>query len=88
METKEKIEEFLSSEKYKVKQICVRFKDSGSDKSTYHNYDTLYDCLFSDFVGKEINFFELGLGTNNTDVPSNMGEDGVPGAFYMLLGHI
>lgn len=81
METKEKIEEFLSSEKYKVKtDMCKIFKDSGSDKSTYHNYTPLYDCLFSDFVGKEINFFELGLGTNNTDVPSNMGEDGVPGA--------
>ena len=81
MKTKEKIEEFLSTERYKIKtDMCKIFKDSGSDKSTYHNYTPLYDCLFSDFVGKESNFFELGLGTNNTDVPSNMGKDGVPGA--------
>ena len=27
-----------------------------------------------------LNIFEVGLGTNNVDVPSNMGKDGKPGA--------
>jgi hypothetical protein len=29
---------------------------------------------------KELRVFELGLGTNNTSLPSNMGADGRPGA--------
>jgi hypothetical protein len=53
----------------------------GSDKGTGpHNYTTLYYKMFKDMRDKKINIFELGLGTNNTDIPSNMGSYGKPGA--------
>lgn len=58
-------------------QILAHF---GSDKSTRHNYDAIYFQLFKDLREKQMNVFELGLGTNNVDVPSNMGPNGRPGA--------
>jgi hypothetical protein len=61
--------------------LCHIMKKYGSDKGLgWHNYTLVYDKLFSKYIGKEINIFEVGLGTNNLDVPSNMGKDGKPGA--------
>lgn len=76
-----RIEEFLNTKKYNNRtEMCQIFEKNKSDKSTFHNYTTFYNCIFSKFIGKNINFFELGLGTNNIDVPSNMGASGKPGA--------
>ena len=75
------IENFTETKLYNQRTLmCEIFKDNNSDKSTYHNYTTFYNYLFSEFIGKNINFLELGLGTNNLDVPSNMGKTGTPGA--------
>lgn len=57
----------------------------GSDKgnatnTNWHNYANLYEPLFKPVINEHIRIFELGLGTNNTDVASNMGADGKPGA--------
>jgi len=53
----------------------------GSDKGKErHNYTLVYEKIFSKFKKKQINLFELGLGTNYTDIPSSMGPDGKPGA--------
>lgn len=62
--------------------MCKLFAEYGSDKSTWHNYTNLYDSLFKNFglVDKEINIFELGLGSNNPNIKSNMGVNGKPGA--------
>lgn len=62
--------------------LCDLFKKHGSDKSTWHNYSTLYDFLFKklNLLESTINLFELGLGTNNINVKSNMGLTGIPGA--------
>jgi hypothetical protein len=45
-----------------------------------HNYTRFYSQIFSGFRNKFINLFELGIGTNNTSIPCNMGEYGTPGA--------
>jgi len=51
----------------------------GSDKGRrWHNYTTVYAALFRD--SRPIRIFELGLGTNNPNLPSTMGVDGRPGA--------
>jgi len=47
---------------------------------SWHNYTTFYYSLFKDRRDTSLRLFELGLGTNNTAIPSNMGPDGVPGA--------
>jgi SAM-dependent methyltransferase len=48
--------------------------------TSYHNYTTVYYSLFKDLRDKKLRIFELGLGTNNLNVPSNMGINGRPGA--------
>jgi hypothetical protein len=81
LKMKNLIKKYITNKKYNERTLmCEILKNNNSDKSTYHNYTTFYDCLFSKFVGKNINFFELGLGTNNLDVPSSMGKNGTPGA--------
>jgi len=56
--------------------------DKGSTDivNSWHNYTTFYYLIFKHLQNKPIRLFELGLGTNNTDIPSNMGSNGRPGA--------
>jgi SAM-dependent methyltransferase len=55
------------------------FNNFGSDKAVVHNYHYLYGPLLA--KREEVqNIFEVGLGTNNVDVVSNMGPRGRPGA--------
>ena len=63
-------------------ELCAIMTRHGSDKgnNTWHNYTKLYHNFFSSFRYNPMNLFELGLGTNNTNFPSNMGEKGHPGA--------
>jgi hypothetical protein len=62
-------------------ELCEIMKRHGSDKGLgWHNYTTIYHELFSGKRHDSINLFELGLGTNNISIPSNMGVDGKPGA--------
>jgi hypothetical protein len=46
----------------------------------WHNYTTFYYNIFKESRDKKLRIFELGLGTNNLNIPSNMGENGRPGA--------
>jgi hypothetical protein len=64
-------------------EIMGRHKsDKGSIniKYSWHNYTTFYYSIFNDLREKQLRVFELGLGTNNVNIPSNMGVDGTPGA--------
>jgi hypothetical protein len=60
-------------------QLEKLFNEMGSDKSTFHDYHLVYGSLFSDRRAVK-NTLEIGLGTNNPDVVSNMGSQGKPGA--------
>jgi hypothetical protein len=61
-------------------ELCGIMSKYGSDKGNHHNYSTLYHYLFGSIKPEKLNIFEVGLGTNNTSVPSNMGPHGKPGA--------
>ena len=66
-------------------QLCELMMKKGSDKGGFvgrsrHNYTPLYYRIFKKWENQNINFFELGIGTTNTDLASNMGETGTPGA--------
>ncbi len=68
-----------------ITPLCGIMNTFGSDKGDggkqgTHNYTTLYYALFKRVRFEPLYIFELGLGTNNTDVPSNMGPLGQPGA--------
>jgi SAM-dependent methyltransferase len=66
--------------------LCEIMGKHGSDKgsvdinNTYHNYTTFYYSIFKSLCDKKLRVFELGLGTNNVNIPSNMGINGHPGA--------
>lgn len=55
------------------------FLKYGSDKSTDHDYHKLYGVILSNKDSIKT-VLEIGLGTNNLDVVSNMGAHGRPGA--------
>lgn len=63
--------------------------DKGMSKEKYdkshwdwkgHFYTNAYEIILLPIRYAAKNIFEVGIGTNNVDVPSSMGELGVPGA--------
>ena len=78
---------YLFDEK-KSTPLCEIMGRHGSDKGSinieysYHNYTTFYYSIFKDLRDKQLRIFELGLGTNNINIPSNMGPKGKPGASH------
>lgn len=90
------VKEFLDKNEFRYgTQLCALMMAFGSDKGgPRHNYTTLYSKLFAAWKDEEIQLFELGIGTNNVNIPSNMGSEGVPGASlfawkqYFPQGHI
>jgi hypothetical protein len=75
------IESFVDSDSKRgaAEQLKERFDYYGSDKATVHNYHLLYGPILAD-RDSVASLLEVGLGTNNLDVVSNMGMDGRPGA--------
>lgn len=68
-----------------VTPLCRIMKSEGTDKALYagngkHNYTPIYYHFFKLLRQKEINLFELGIGTTNLSIEANMGEKGKPGA--------
>ncbi len=80
--------------------LCEIMTRNKSDKASRiggsygHNYTKFYSQIFEKIRFDEINVFELGLGTNNINVESNMGQNGTPGASifgwseYFKYGHV
>jgi hypothetical protein len=61
--------------------MCRVMTKHGSDKGRFwHNYTTIYSELFGKLRGRPLRILELGIGTNNPRLPSNMGVMGRPGA--------
>jgi hypothetical protein len=66
--------------------LCEIMGRNKSDKghidiiNSHHNYTTFYYSIFKELRYKKLRIFELGLGTNNVTLPSNMGSNGRPGA--------
>ena len=76
------VEDFVgaSAQSADTEELRALFQKYGSDKSTGHNYHLLYAWLLSSRRQGDFSMLEIGLGTNNIDVPSNMGLEGKPGA--------
>lgn len=68
-------------ETHSVTPLCTLFDTFGTDKgSRYHYYSRLYNCLFNPIQHDSFSLFEMGIGTNDTSIGCNMGEEGKPGA--------
>jgi hypothetical protein len=63
-------------------KTCRVMTKNGSDKGRPNNYTPVYSELFKDRRDQPLRIFELGLGSDNPDTPSNMGVFGVPGASH------
>lgn len=72
----------------RLAELCDEY---GSDKGqlrpdshpydwSAHTYTDYYSMLFDHCREHVVNVFECGLGTNNPEIPSNMGLNGRPGA--------
>jgi hypothetical protein len=75
------VDKWLLNKDYNVRgEMCGIFKGYNSDKSAWHNYTTLYAPIFKalGYHDRPINLFELGLGSINPDIESNMGHLGNP----------
>jgi len=76
----------LSFDEKQYTPLCEIMGRNKSDKGhinitkSWHNYTTFYYSIFKELREKKLRVFELGLGTNNTNIPSNMGANGRPGA--------
>lgn len=57
-----------------------RSDKGAADGKAWHNYTTLYHGLWGAVRDRPLRIFELGLGTNDVTLPSNMGAGGRPGA--------
>ena len=55
------------------------FNFYGSDKSKFHDYHFIYSSIFKN-PNKVKKILEIGIGTNDTSMLSNMGKFGKPGA--------
>jgi hypothetical protein len=69
----------------KCTPLCDIMIKEGSDKAGFvgqgkHNYTPLYHKMFKSFKCESFNLFELGIGTKDLNLLSNMGDEGVPGA--------
>jgi len=74
---------FNEQESTELCEIMDRNKSDKGNKdiiNSWHNYTTFYYSIFKDICKKQLRVFELGLGTNNINIPSNMGANGRPGA--------
>lgn len=61
--------------------LCDIMINQGSDKGGgWHNYTLVYNELLKKIKTKAKNVFELGLGTTNLHIPSNMDANGTSGA--------
>ena len=61
-------------------EMCRVMTKYGSDKGRLNDYTPVYSALFKERCDQPLRIFELGLGTNDADAPSNMGVFGAPGA--------
>lgn len=75
------IECWVDSESKKLAAASLKelYDHYGSDKSRYHNYHLLYGSLLPEPTTVTA-VLEIGLGTNNPRIVSNMGRQGIPGA--------
>jgi hypothetical protein len=62
-----------------AQSLKKNFDKYGSDKASTHNYFLIYSKILES-TGDILGVLEIGLGSNNTEIASNMGVNGKPGA--------
>jgi SAM-dependent methyltransferase len=63
-----------------ARELEFLFNKHGSDKGWDHKYHYLYGSLLGPRRHHALRILEIGLGTNNPNLISTMGKNGIPGA--------
>ena len=71
---------YLSNSKtnQELKKLMDFYGSDKGGKNNQHNFAEYYSEIFYNKKDSIKNFLEIGLGSNNPSVPSNMGLDGKP----------
>ncbi len=67
-----------SSTNSKLTELMNQYGSDKGGKNNHHNYSKYYSEIFFNRRKKIRNLLEIGLGTNNLNIASNMGKEGVP----------
>ena len=67
-----------SNSNSKLTELMNYYGSDKGGKNNHHNYADFYSEIFFHRRNEIKSFLEIGLGTNNLNLPSNMGIDGVP----------
>jgi len=67
-----------SSTNSKLTELMNLYGSDKGDKNNHHNYSEYYSEIFFHKRKEVKKFLEIGLGTNDLSLASNMGEDGKP----------
>ena len=67
-----------SSTNSKLTELMNHYGSDKGGKNNHHNYSEYYSEIFFHKRKEVKKFLEIGLGTNNINMASNMGKDGVP----------
>tara|TARA_B100000768_G_scaffold150335_1_gene145064 strand:- start:3411 stop:4115 length:705 start_codon:yes stop_codon:yes gene_type:complete len=67
-----------SSTNSKLTELMNLYGSDKGGKNNHHNYSELYSEIFFHKRKEVKNILEIGIGTNNTNIASNMGKEGVP----------
>jgi hypothetical protein len=62
----------------KLTELMNNYGSDKGNKDNHHNYSEFYSELFFNNRKKVKNFLEIGLGTNDVSMASNMGKHGSP----------
>ena len=61
-----------------LKKLMDYYGSDKGGKNNHHNFTDYYSEIFYSKRQSVKNFLEVGLGTNNENIPSNMGRSGKP----------
>ena len=67
-----------SSNNSRLTELMNLYGSDKGGKNNHHNYSKFYSEIFFNKRKKVKNFLEIGLGTNNINLASNMGAEGGP----------
>ena len=67
-----------SSSNSKLTELMNFYGSDKGGRNNHHNYSEYYSELFFNERKNIKNFLEIGLGTNDVNIISNMGEKGIP----------
>jgi hypothetical protein len=69
-----------------AEELNQLFDHYGSDKGSFHEYSATYASIFHQLRNSPV-ILEIGLGTPDPSILSNMGTNAKPGASLMAIGH-